>query len=210
MERTPAPTNPAARMKRKTLVIATKNKGKLREFSSIFTGVYDEILSLVDFDNIPHIEETGLSFRENALIKAKTTSDFLGIDAIGDDSGLVVDALGGSPGIYSARYAGEGASDDDNNEKLLSELEGEKNRNARFVCCIALVLTDGTQEFFEGGCSGQITQEKRGESGFGYDPVFYVPRYGKTMAELGPEIKNKISHRAIASGKLLSYFSGLK
>ncbi|MYC39957.1 MAG: XTP/dITP diphosphatase [Candidatus Dadabacteria bacterium] len=197
-------------MKRRTIVIATKNKGKLREFRSILADAYDDILSLSDFNNIPDIEETGLSFRENAFIKAKTTSDFLGMDAIGDDSGLVVDALGGAPGIYSARYAGKGASDDDNNEKLLSELKEENNRKAKFVCCIALVRADGAQEFFEGECSGQIIQEKRGESGFGYDPVFYVPQYGKTMAELGPEIKNRISHRAIASGKLLSYFSGLK
>ena len=197
-------------MKRRTIVIATKNKGKLREFRSILADAYDDILSLADFDVVPEIEETGLSFRENAFIKAKTTSDFLGMDAIGDDSGLVVDALGGAPGIYSARYAGEGASDDDNNRKLLSELKEEKNRDARFVCCISLVLISGIQEFFEGECGGQIMQEKRGESGFGYDPVFYVPRYGKTMAELGFEIKNRISHRAIASGKLLSYFSGLK
>ena len=197
-------------MKRKTIVIATKNKGKLVEFRSILADAYDEILSLADFDEVPEIKETGLSFRENAYIKAKTTSDFLKMDSIGDDSGLVVDALGGAPGIYSARYAGEGASDNDNNEKLLSELKGEKNRNARFVCCISLVLVSGTQEFFEGECHGQITQEKRGQSGFGYDPVFYVSQYGKTMAELGPDIKNRISHRAIASEKLLSYFSGLK
>ncbi len=197
-------------MNRRTIVIATRNKGKLRELRSILADAYDDILSLSDFDNIPDIEETGLSFRENALIKAKITSDFLGMDAIGDDSGLVVDALGGAPGIYSARYAGEGASDDDNNQKLLSELKGEKNREARFVCCIALVLVDGTREFFEGECGGQIIQKKKGENGFGYDPVFYVPQYGKTMAELGPDIKNKISHRAIASEKLLSYFSGLK
>ena len=197
-------------MNRRTIVIATKNKGKLREFRSILADAYDDILSLADFDDIPDIEETGLSFRENALIKAKATSDFLGMDAIGDDSGLVVDALDGAPGIYSARYAGDGASDDENNKKLLSELKGEKNREARFVCCIALVLTDGTREFFEGECCGQIIQEKRGESGFGYDPVFYVPQYGKTMAQLGPDIKNSISHRAIASEKLLSYFSNLK
>ena len=197
-------------MKRRTIVVATRNEGKLREFRSILADAYDEILSLADFDEIPEIKETGLSFRENALIKAKTTSDFLGIDAIGDDSGLVVDALGGSPGIYSARYAGEGASDDDNNEKLLFELREQKNRNAGFVCCIALVLASGIQEFFEGEFNGQIIQEKRGENGFGYDPVFYVPQYGKTMAELGPDIKNRISHRAIASKKLLSYFSKLK
>ena len=194
----------------KTIVIATRNKGKLREFRSILADGYDEILSLADFDEVPEIRETGLSFRENAFIKAKTTSDFLGMDAIGDDSGLVVDALGGAPGIYSARYAGEGSLDNENNEKLLYELKGEKNRNARFVCCIALVLAGGTQEFFEGECHGQIIQEKRGQSGFGYDPVFYVSQYGKTMAELGPDVKNRISHRAIASEKLLSYFSNFK
>ncbi|MDE0159109.1 MAG: XTP/dITP diphosphatase [Candidatus Dadabacteria bacterium] len=197
-------------MKSKTIVIATRNKGKLGEFRSILADGYDEILSLADFEEVPEIKETGLSFRENAFIKAKTTSDFLGMDAIGDDSGLVVDALGGAPGIYSARYAGEGSSDNENNEKLLYELKGEKNRNARFVCCIALVLAGGTQEFFEGECHGEIIQEKRGQSGFGYDPVFYVSQYGKTMAELGPDIKNRISHRAIASEKLLSYFSNFK
>ncbi len=193
--------------KLRTIIVATRNKGKLREFKSILSSTYDKILSLDDFQGIPEIEETGLSFRENAFIKAKTTSDFLGMDAIGDDSGLVVDALGGAPGIYSARYAGESASDDDNNEKLLSELKEETNRNAKFVCCIALVCVNGVEEFFEGECRGEILSEKRGEGGFGYDPVFFVPEYSRTMAELDPHIKNKISHRAIASRKLLQYFS---
>ena len=197
-------------MKRKTIVIATKNKGKLKEFRSILADAYDEILSLEDFDDIPEIKETGLSFRENALIKAKATSDFLAVDAIGDDSGLVVDALRGAPGIYSARYAGEGASDDENNEKLLSELKGENNRSAKFVCCIALVCVNGVKEFFEGECRGEILLERRGRGGFGYDPVFSVPEHSKTMAELGLDVKNRISHRAIASEKLLSYFSSLK
>lgn len=190
-----------------TLVIATRNRGKLREFSSLLACVYDEILSLADFDSIPHIEETGLSFRENALIKAETVSRFSGMDTLGDDSGLVVEALGGAPGIYSARYAGKDASDEENNKKLLGELKRKKNRAAKFVCCLALVLADGGREFFEGECHGQILREKRGESGFGYDPVFYVPEYGKTMAEISPDIKNRISHRAVASEKLLSHFS---
>ena len=191
----------------KTIVIATRNRGKLKEFRAILADTYDEILSLSDFDGFPEIEETGSSFEENAFIKAKAACDRLGVDAIADDSGLVAEALGGAPGIYSARYAGEGASDGENNKKLLLELEGKGNRAARFVCCIALVLTDGTRKFFEGECEGRIIFEKRGTSGFGYDPVFYVPRYGKTMAELGPDIKNEISHRAMACGKLLSYFS---
>ena len=194
---------------KKTIVIATRNGGKLKEFKAILGDTYDEILSLSDFGNFPEIEETGSSFRENAFIKAKVACDFLKADAIADDSGLVVEALGGAPGIYSARYAGRNASDHENNEKLLLELEGKKSRDAKFVCCIALVLKDGKQEFFEGECRGRIISEKRGTSGFGYDPVFYIPRYGKTMAELGPEIKNKISHRAKACSELLSYFSGL-
>ena len=190
-------------------MIATRNEGKLKEFKAIFGNTYDEILSLSNFKNFPEIEETGSSFEENAFIKAKAACDFLEADAIADDSGLVVEALGGAPGIYSARYAGRNASDHENNEKLLLELEGEENRDARFVCCIALVLKDGTRKFFKGECRGRIISEKRGTSGFGYDPVFYIPQYRKTMAELGPEIKNRISHRAMACGKLLSYFSGL-
>ena len=191
-------------------MIATRNKGKLKEFKAILADAYDEILSLSDFEGFPEIEETGSSFEENAFIKAKAACDFLGVDTIADDSGLVTEALDGAPGIYSARYAGKDASDDKNNKKLLFELEGKKNRDARFVCCIALVLKDGTRKFFEGECRGQIISERRGTSGFGYDPIFYVPRYGKTMAELGPDIKNKISHRAVACGKLFSYFAGLK
>ena len=201
--------SPPEQTERKTIVIATRNGGKLKEFKAILGDTYDEILSLSDFGNFPEVEETGSSFKQNAFIKAKAACDFLEADAIADDSGLVVEALGGAPGIYSARYAGQNASDHENNEKLLLELEGKENRDARFVCCIALVLKDGTRKSFEGECRGQIISERRGTSGFGYDPVFYVPQYGKTMAELGPEIKNRISHRAMACGKLLLYFSGL-
>ena len=190
-------------------MIATRNEGKLKEFKAILADAYDEIFSLSNFDNFPEIEETGSSFRENAFIKAKAACDFLKMDAIADDSGLVVEALDGAPGVYSARYAGKDASDDENNEKLLLELEGKENRDAKFVCCIALVLRDGTQKFFEGEYHGQIISERRGTRGFGYDPVFYVSKYGKTMAELGPDIKNKISHRAKACLELLSYFSSL-
>ena len=197
-------------MKRKTIVIATRNEGKLKEFKAILADAYDEILSLLDFEGFPEIEETGFSFEENAFIKAKAACDFLGLDTIADDSGLVTEVLDGAPGIYSARYAGEGASDEENNKKLLLELEGKENRDARFVCCIALVLKDGTRKFFKGECCGRIIYERRGTSGFGYDPVFYVPKYGKTMAELGPQIKNKISHRAKASEELISYFSSLR
>ncbi len=197
-------------MKRKTVVIATRNTGKLKEFKSILAATYDEILSLSDFKDIPEIEETGNSFRENAYIKAKTVSDFLNTDAIGDDSGLVVKSIGGAPGIYSARYAGQGASDDENNEKLLCELKGKDDRSAKFVCCIAFVQRNGVRKFFEGECSGEILSEKRGSGGFGYDPVFYLPEYSKTMAELSASEKNRISHRARASEKFLLYLSNIK
>lgn len=195
-------------MKRKTVLISTRNSGKLEEFKSILSSAYDEILSPADFADFPEIEETGSSFMENALIKAAAASEFLGTDALADDSGLEVFALGGRPGIYSARYAGPGASDAENNEKLLAELEGEENRRARFVCCVALALSDGARKFFEGQCRGRILRRARGKGGFGYDPVFYVPEHGKTMAELSPEVKNAISHRAAACAKLLSYLSG--
>lgn len=194
-------------VKPKTILISTRNSGKLREFGSILSSAYDKILSPADFADFPEIEETGLSFRENALIKAVAASEFLGTDSLADDSGLEVFALDGRPGIYSARYAGPGASDAENNEKLLAELEGKKDRRARFVCCVALALADGTRKFFEGRCHGRILSRARGKGGFGYDPVFYVSEYGKTMAELPPEVKNAISHRAAACAKFLSYLS---
>ena len=193
-------------MPSKTIIIATGNKGKIREFNSILKDRYDEILSLYDFDNLPKIVEDGSTFAENAYIKAKVISDFLGRDTIADDSGLVVDALGGSPGIFSARYAGENATDDENIDKLLVEMKGIKNRGARFKCCIAFVSKSGGRRFFEGECLGKIASERRGDKGFGYDPVFYLPQFNKTMAEISLEMKNSISHRAKAIEKLVSYF----
>lgn len=192
-------------MDKNNIVIATGNKGKLAEFTAILKDRFDNILSLSDFDNIPKIEETGATFRENALIKAKTVSNFLGLDTIADDSGLVVDALDGDPGIYSARYSGEDATDEKNNEKLLCALKGVENRQARFICSIAYYKTSGETHFFDGECNGIILDEKRGEKGFGYDPVFYLPEHKKTMAEIDSEIKNKISHRAKAISKFVEY-----
>lgn len=188
-----------------SIVIATGNKGKLKEFREILKVKYEDIFSLSDYKNLPEIIENGSSFRENALIKAKIISEHLKTDTIADDSGLVVESLDGAPGIYSARYAGEGASDQDNIKKLLDELGDSQNRRAKFVCSIAYVTANGDQHFFDGECSGLITKEEKGNNGFGYDPVFFLPDYGKTMAEIPPDIKNKISHRAKALRKLLEY-----
>ena len=189
----------------KSIVVATSNKGKLKEFEFILKDKYDQILSLKDFDKLPAIIEDGNSFKENAYIKAKIISKHLNTDTIADDSGLVVKALDGAPGIYSARYAGENASDDQNIEKLLQEMKNKDDREAKFVCCIAFVSPNGEEKYFEGECKGDITNRKIGSGGFGYDPVFYLPEYKRTMAEISPELKNKISHRAKALQKLLEH-----
>ncbi len=192
------------------LVIATTNKGKVKEFRSLLSPSIKEILSINDFDNIPKIEETGNTFEENALIKATVVANITGKSAVSDDSGLEVEALGGEPGIYSARYAGQAATDSDNIDKLLKELEGINNRAARFVCCIALVNSSGMENTFTGTCEGEILTARRGEGGFGYDPVFYYPPADKTFAELNLEEKNKYSHRAKAIEKLNDYLLKLK
>ncbi len=192
-------------MNKKSIVIATGNKGKFAEFQSILKSHFDKIYSLSDFDKIPSIEETGSTFRENAFIKANAVSELLGVDTIADDSGLSVDALDGAPGIFSARYSGRDANDENNNNKLLSALNGIENRQARFICSIAYYKTSGEIHFFDGECNGIILDEKRGNKGFGYDPVFYLPEYKKTMAEINPDIKNKISHRAKALSKLILF-----
>lgn len=192
-------------MSKKDIIIATGNKGKLAEFKSILKDHFNNIYSLSDFDNIPEIEETGTTFRENALIKAKAVSELLGVDTVADDSGLAVDALDGAPGVYSARYSGPGATDEKNNGKLLSDLKGIEIRKAKFICLIVYYKQNGETHFFDGQCEGEILTEKRGNKGFGYDPVFYLKEYGKTMAEIDPKIKNKISHRAKALSKFILY-----
>lgn len=184
------------------IVLATGNKGKLREFRGLLEGVFGNIVSLNDLESPPEVTEDGETFRENALKKARAIAAYSGIPALADDSGLEVEALGGRPGVYSARYAGEGAVDTDNIAKLLSELQGVANRKARFVCFLALVTPDGKEITTEGTCEGAILTEPRGEGGFGYDPVFFLPEYNKTMAEIPAELKNKISHRARACESL--------
>jgi len=188
------------------IVIASKNEGKIKEFSSMLAVLKVSFLSLLDFPEIGEIPENGTTFAENALIKARTVARTTGLPALADDSGLMVDALGGRPGVYSARYAGEPRDDLKNIQKLLKELENvpENQRTARFVAALCLYFPDGSYLTSEGECSGLILKELRGSFGFGYDPVFYLPAYGKTMAELPLEIKNKISHRSRALAALLS------
>ncbi|HDD43290.1 MAG TPA: XTP/dITP diphosphatase [Candidatus Desulfofervidus auxilii] len=186
------------------LVLATRNKGKIKEIKALLSDMSIEILSLSDFKNIPKIPETGKSFLENAINKAKTVAYLTGYWALADDSGLCVDYLNGAPGIYSARFAGENATDKENNEKLLRLLKDVswEKRKAAFICIIALCNKEGKCITCEGKCEGIITFEPKGEYGFGYDPIFFVPAYKKTMAELPPEIKNRISHRAKALEKM--------
>lgn len=189
----------------KSIVIATKNKGKLAEFKNML-GNSIEILSLSDFPDIQIIED-GKSFDENAAKKAATVSKATGLIALGDDSGLEVMVLNNRPGIFSARYAGENASDYENNQKLLKELENTPmdRRNARFVCSIALAFSDEKLIIKKGYLEGIIIDTPKGSGGFGYDPIFYLPQYKKTVAELSQEEKNKISHRAKALKKIRGY-----
>jgi XTP/dITP diphosphohydrolase len=188
----------------KEVIIATKNPGKAKEFEHIFAARGIEVRTLLDFPEIPEVEETGLTFEGNAILKAEAVSKALGKMVIGDDSGLMVDALEGRPGIYSARYAGEPKNDQNNTDKVLSELKGlsEEKRSARFYCALAVAVPGQETITVSGTCEGRILEERRGSNGFGYDPVFYVPEKGLAMAELSSEGKNKISHRANALKKL--------
>ena len=184
----------------KELVVASGNKGKLRELGELLRGVVDTILSPADFPGFPEVEEDGETFEANALKKARSAALFTGRPVLADDSGLCVDHLNGRPGVYSARFAGEGAGDADNNALLLRELAGvpAEKRTAAFHCVIALCQPDGSCQSFDGSLPGVILEEPRGEGGFGYDPLFLVPEYGQTFSELPLEIKNAISHRGRA------------
>ncbi len=186
------------------MIVATRNKGKIREIRGALKGLGLRILALSDFSDIPEIEEDGKSFTENALKKARFYSEYFGKLTIADDSGLEVDQLKGLPGIYSARFAGEGASRQENNKKLLRAMQGIpiSKRGARFKCIIAVVSPNGWELTAEGSCKGRIGFRERGRRGFGYDPLFILPKRGKTMAELSLEEKNKISHRGKALKKL--------
>lgn len=187
----------------KKLVFATNNLHKLEEVRSI-AGREIEILSLSDIDCHDDIEETGETLKENALIKARWVKEKYGYDCFADDTGLLVAALDGAPGVYSARYAGEHCSPDDNIDLLLKQLKGEKNRKAAFQTVIALI--EGNDEkIFEGRVEGRIAEERHGGAGFGYDPVFIADESGITFAEMSSEDKNSISHRGRAVRKLFEY-----
>ena len=190
-------------MSKNKLLLATNNQGKIREYKSLLRGIPFEIVTLTDEGITTEVAETGSTFEANARLKATALADESGLLTLADDSGLEVDALGGAPGVLSARYAGEGASASVRLSFLLDKLKGipEDERAARFRCVIAIALPEGRVELFSGDCPGMITTAPRGYNGFGYDPVFYVPELGKTMAELPPEEKNRISHRARATEK---------
>ncbi len=183
------------------LLIATHNQGKKKEYEVLFSGLPIKLVSLSDLGIADAVEETGDTYAENALLKARNYASKAGLLTLADDSGLEVDALQGEPGVRSARYDGAGGSDEDRYRLLLKKLEGvpEKQRTARFRCVIALAWPDGRTELAEGTIEGRITYEPSGRYGFGYDPIFYVPEYGRTMADLPPEVKNRISHRARAA-----------
>ncbi|MBE7021926.1 MAG: XTP/dITP diphosphatase [Ruminococcaceae bacterium] len=179
----------------KRLVVATGNEGKVREIKSILSDFAVE--SAKEAGLVFDVEETGADFSENAAIKARALKDAAGCAVLADDSGLCVDALSGGPGVYTARYAGEHATDDENIDKLLSVMESvpEEERTARFVSAICLITEDGRELFGYGTCEGRILKERAGTGGFGYDPVFYAEEFGQSFGELSPEQKNQISHR---------------
>ena len=187
------------------LVFATNNRHKLEEVSAMLANKY-QILSLKDIQCNEDIPETGTTLEENALIKAQYVYQHYNMNCFADDTGLEVEALNGAPGVYSARYAGEGHDSVANMKKLLSELEGKENRKARFRTVIALII-DGKVYQFEGIVNGHITTSKHGTEGFGYDPVFVPEGYEQTFAELGNEIKNQISHRARAVKALVEFLN---
>ena len=189
------------------IVLATRNAGKMKEFQQLLHGFPVELKNLNDFGPIPEVEEDGKTFDDNAYKKAAFTAKVLGLPAIADDSGLVVKALAGAPGVKSARYAGEKASDEENIAKLLQEMREETDRRAAFECVISIAVPSGPALTYEGRCEGEITKEPRGKSGFGYDPVFYYPEFGKTFAELNSQEKNRVSHRGKALQEVAAEFS---
>ncbi|MBN1644243.1 MAG: XTP/dITP diphosphatase [Dehalococcoidales bacterium] len=185
------------------LLLATNNLGKLREYRSLLRGIPFDLMLPTELGIKIKVEETGKTYRENARLKAVTLANESGILSLADDSGLEVDALNGEPGVMSARYAGKDASDRERVNYLLSKLKNvsREKRTARFVCVIAIASPEGPVKFRSGKCYGFITFKPQGEHGFGYDPIFYFPELSKTMAELPPDVKNKVSHRGHAAQK---------
>jgi XTP/dITP diphosphohydrolase len=190
------------------LLIATNNTGKLNEFTGLLTGLPVRLLSLAEFENIGEVEETGITFEENAVLKARGYALRAGMWAMADDSGLEVEALGGRPGVYSARYAGRDSGYEQKMAALLNELNetGDADRRARFVSVIAIADEQGDIKFLaEGICTGTIAEAPRGKNGFGYDPVFIPDGFWQTFGELTVGVKDEISHRARATAKIIRY-----
>ncbi len=194
----------------KKLVIASNNQGKIREIKAILKGFYDEILSLKDAGIDVDVVEDGTTFHQNAAKKAIEISEITDGDVLADDSGLCVDALDGAPGVYSARFSGEGADDIRNNAKLIEMMQGKENKRARFVCALVLARKGKELLYVEEFAEGLLLDAPRGENGFGYDPLFLDERHNLTFAELPPEIKNEISHRAKALERLKEEVSRLQ
>jgi len=194
----------------KELLVATGNRGKYLEIEALLRDAVETFYSLEDFPGIPKVDEDGATFAENALKKGQAAARATGKPVIADDSGLEVDILGGRPGVFSARFAGENATDSANNEKLLREIAHfpEEQRTAAFRCVIALCLPDGSCRTFTGSLEGIVILEARGSRGFGYDPLFLVPEYGLTLAELPLDVKNAISHRGKALAQLKECLTG--
>ena len=184
------------------IVLATGNKGKIREFSEAFSHLSIDCVPVKEVISIEEPEETGTTFMENALLKARYYAKATNRPCLADDSGITVDALNGAPGVYSARYAGHHGDDQANNEKLICELQGKSDRTGHYVCALALVYPDGREVTAEGYCDGLVQDEPKGDNGFGYDPVFFIPGLKKTFAQLSAQEKNAISHR----GRALALF----
>jgi XTP/dITP diphosphohydrolase len=191
---------------RQLLVLATRNAGKTREIREFLRDFPVEIKNLDDLGPIPSVEEDGTTFDENAYKKASFTAKVLGLPALADDSGLEVDALGGAPGVHSARYAGQSATDAENNSKLMHKMDGETNRTAAFTCVISIAVPSGAALTYEARCEGLIAETPGGNKGFGYDPVFYYPPLKRTFAQLSAEEKNRVSHRGKALAELKEEF----
>lgn len=188
------------------VLIASRNKGKLKQFSDLFREFHLEVKGLDQFPDLPDVEEDQDTFEGNARKKAETISRLIGSPVISDDSGLVIPALGGEPGVYSARYAGINATDEMNNQKLISEIRSvpKAKRQGYYICVMALAIPGRETQLVVGKCHGEILTEPRGNQGFGYDPIFYIPEEKKTMAELSDERRYQISHRAKATKQLLT------
>lgn len=188
------------------IVVATRNRGKITEIQALLKPFPVDIKDLSQFGSVPSVVEDGATFEENAYKKASQVARVLGLPALADDSGLCVEALDGRPGVYSARYGGEGLGDRQRAKLLLEELAGQTNRNARFVCILSLAVPTGPALTYEAQCEGQIADAPAGDNGFGYDPVFYYPPLGKTFAQISRAEKARVSHRGKALAELLGEF----